>query len=44
MLDMFDTLQAEARDDKFALVYVMNNENYVAINTAVGPTDRVMLP
>ena len=44
MLDMFDTLPAEERDDKLALVYEMNKENYVVVNTAVGLTDRVMLP
>ena len=44
MLDMYDTLPPGARDDKIALVYEMNKENYVAVNTAVGLTDRVMLP
>ena len=44
MLDMFDTLPAKARDDKLALKYVMNKENYMAISSAVGLTDRVMLP
>jgi hypothetical protein len=43
MLDMFDTLPKEDRDDKLALVYKMNMENYVAINTAVGLTDRILI-
>ena len=34
MLDMFDTLPAKARDDKLALKYVMNKENYMAISSA----------
>ena len=33
---MFDTLPLEARDDKLALLYKLNTENYVAVNTAVG--------
>ena len=44
MLDMFDTLPPESRDDKLALLYKLNMENYVAVNTAVGLTDRVELP
>ena len=41
MIDLHDTLPPEARDDKVALVYKVNTENYVAVNTAVGQTDRV---
>jgi hypothetical protein len=41
MLDLYDTLPPEARDDKLALVYKVNTENYVAVNTSVGQTDRV---
>ena len=33
-----------ARDDKVALIYEMNKENYVAVKTSVGLTERVMLP
>ena len=44
MLDIYDTLPSQARDDKVALIYEMNKENYVAIKTAVGLTDRTMLP
>jgi hypothetical protein len=41
MLDLYDTLSPEARDDKLALVYKVNTENYVAVNTSVGQTNRV---
>ena len=30
MLDIYETLPLDARDDKVALVYEMNKENYVA--------------
>ena len=43
MTDLYDTLPQHARDDKLALVYQMNKENYVAINTAVGQTERVTI-
>jgi hypothetical protein len=41
MLDLYDTLPPEARDTKLALVYKVNTENYVAVNTSVGQTNRV---
>ena len=41
MLDMYETVPPHARDDKLALIYEMNKENYVA---SVGLTERVMLP
>ena len=44
MLDIYETLPPNARDDKVALVYEMNKENYVAIKTAMGLTERVALP
>ena len=44
MLDIYETLPPNARDDKVALVYEMNKENYVAIKTAIGLTERVALP
>jgi hypothetical protein len=44
MLDLYETLPPQERDDKLALIYKMNKENYVAVNTAVGLTERVMLP
>ena len=44
MLDIFETLPADARDDKIALIYEMNKENHVAVKTAVGLTKREMIP
>ena len=44
MLDIFETIPPRARDDKLALLYEINKENYVAVKTAVGLTERVMLP
>ena len=41
MLDLHDTLPPEARDDKLALVYQVNSENFVSVNTSVGQTERV---
>ena len=39
--DMFDSLPASQQNDKLALVYETNRNNFVAIKTAVGLTDRV---
>ena len=44
MLDIYETLSPELRDDKISLMYEMNKENYVAVKTAVGLTDRILLP
>ena len=44
MLDIYETLPPGARDDKLALLYEMNKKNYVAVKTAVGLTERVMIP
>ena len=38
--DLFDTLSEEHRDEKIALLYETNRNNLVAVNTAVGITDR----
>ena len=43
MLDLYETLPPEARDNKLSLIYKMNQDNYVAVNTAVGQTERVNL-
>ena len=43
MTDLYDTLPQQARDDKLALVYQMNTENSVAINTDVGQTEKVTI-
>ena len=42
--DLFDTLSEEHSDEKIALLYETNRNNLVAVNTAVGITDRVNMP
>ena len=42
--DMWDTLPENARDNKLGLVYQLNLSNLVAVNTAVGQTDRFNIP
>ena len=44
MNDLLDTIPTEQQDDKMALLYEGNIDNMVAINTAVGQTDRVNIP
>ena len=44
MLDAYDSLSKENRDEKLALLYESNKENLVAVNTAVGLTDRINIP
>ena len=39
--DMFDSLPPKKRDDKLELVYEANRNNFVAVKTAVGLTERV---
>ena len=41
MNDIFDAVSENQRNDKLALLYQMNTENKVAVNTAVGQTERV---
>ena len=41
LIDLYDTLPEDQRDDKLALVYEANRSNLVAVKTAVGLTDRV---
>ena len=41
MLDLCESLPENERDEKIALIYKLNAENYVAINTTVGQTRRV---
>ena len=43
MNDVFDTLGKSNRDDKVALLYESNKKNLVAVNTAVGLTDRISI-
>ena len=43
MMDIVETLPPEARDDKISLIDKVYKDNYVAVNTAVGLTERVNL-
>ena len=40
MNDLYDTLPAKQRDDKLALMYDLNVNTAMAVNTPVGQTDR----
>ena len=42
--DLYDSLPDSSCDDKLALVYETNVNNLVAVNTAVGQTERVAIP
>ena len=44
MNDLWDTLPEEEHDDKLGLVYQSSLTNMVAVNTAVGQTERVNIP
>ena len=44
MNDLWDTLPSHARDDRLGLVYETCRTNRVAINTAVGQTERTVIP
>ena len=44
MNDFFDSLPHDQQDDKLALLYEANVTNLVAVNTAVGQTERVNIP
>ena len=44
MNDVFDSLSEENRDEKIALLYESNKKNLVAVNTAVGLTERINIP
>ena len=39
--DVYDALDDQSRDDKVALLYDINKNNKVAVNTAIGQTDRI---
>jgi hypothetical protein len=41
MNDLVDTIPRSSQDDKIAMIYEANKSNLVAINMAVGQTDRV---
>ena len=44
MIDMFDSLSLNNRDEKVALLYESNKENQVAVSTALGLTKRINMP
>ena len=44
MNDVWDTLPPHARDDRLGLVYESSKTNLVAVNTAVGQSERVNIP
>ena len=44
MNDLFDTRREDHRNDKIALSYESNKNNLVAVNTAVGMTERINIP
>ena len=44
MNDLYDSLSDTNKDDKLALLYKSNQKNMVAINTAVGLTERTNIP
>ena len=41
MNELWDTIDNSVRDDKLGLIFEMSKSNLVAVNTAVGQTDRV---
>ena len=41
MIDMYDSLPPSQHDDKLAVIYESNQNNYVAVNTSVGQKERV---
>ena len=44
MNDLWDNLPHHARDDRLGLLYESSKKNLVAVNTAVGQTERVDIP
>ena len=44
MIDAFDSLSMDNRDENLALLYESNKENLVAVSTAVGFTDWINMP
>ena len=42
--DLYDTLPSSSRDDKLARIYEINVNNQIAINMAVGQTERFGVP
>ena len=44
LIDLFDTIPKNNRDEKLALLYESNKDNLVAVSTAIGLTDRINMP
>ena len=44
MNDVFDSISEKNKNDKLALLYLSNQNNEVAVNTAVGLTERITIP
>ena len=44
MNDVFDSVSEKNKNDKLALLYTSNQKNQVAVNTAVGLTERITIP
>ena len=44
LIDLYDTIPEEKRDDKLALLHEANQTNLVAVKTAAGMTERENLP
>ena len=44
MNDVFDSISEKNKNDKLALLYMSNQNNEVAVNTAVGLTERITIP
>ena len=42
--DVIDNIDKENQNDKISLLYESNKDNMVAVNTAVGLTDRINIP
>ena len=44
MIDLYDTLPYQDRDEELALLYTVSEENFVAIKTPHGLTERMTMP
>ena len=44
MIDIFDTIPSDKRDEKLALLYKLGEENHVAVKTPYGLTKRMKIP
>ena len=44
MIDIFDNIKEENRNEKISLLYLMNKKNNVGIKTKHGMTERICIP